>query len=335
MHSVLEHTQVNQIKVIGVKSPFKPLSAVPKKYLPYLYPFAPGKVDSSTVCDILYQTLTIEGWTFRNYFIFSKKTHRLELDVEQPFLLLHFNLRGIIDLVLSDGTYFRQTPGAFQLLKFNVGKHVTYYPPGVYETFYVELSPGWIKKLISDSMVLRHVHDSVSEDNPGIFIYQNGTITDEIRDTINFVRNLNIKDDQLSGPRMGAKLSALVSAALMEISSPKKTGQLSTLELINIITDYMKSNLYDSLLSLSHLSSVFGISQKTIKELFKEHKGQKVHEFITQARMRKAKELLTNNNMTIKEIAYELGYAHPGNFTRMYKQYYGEVPQAELNKKTG
>ncbi|HEY4788843.1 MAG TPA: two-component regulator propeller domain-containing protein, partial [Bacteroidales bacterium] len=51
-----------------------------------------------------------------------------------------------------------------------------------------------------------------------------------------------------------------------------------------------------------------------------------VHDFITTFRMNKAVELLLNEDLTISEIAYRVGYSLPTNFTRSFVKQFGETP---------
>ncbi len=45
-------------------------------------------------------------------------------------------------------------------------------------------------------------------------------------------------------------------------------------------------------------------------------------------RMELAREYLHNTRMSLKEIAYQLGYTHPSNFNRAFSDYYQQSPQA-------
>lgn len=51
-----------------------------------------------------------------------------------------------------------------------------------------------------------------------------------------------------------------------------------------------------------------------------------ISEYITQIRMKEAKELLTSKKVKITEIGYMVGYSYPGYFSKVFKKYYGINP---------
>jgi AraC-like DNA-binding protein len=44
--------------------------------------------------------------------------------------------------------------------------------------------------------------------------------------------------------------------------------------------------------------------------------------------MELAKDYLTNTQLTVQEIAYQLGYSQPNNFYRAFKGYFEKTPEA-------
>ncbi|MBR6477315.1 MAG: helix-turn-helix transcriptional regulator, partial [Lachnospiraceae bacterium] len=61
-------------------------------------------------------------------------------------------------------------------------------------------------------------------------------------------------------------------------------------------------------------------------KIFKEATGENFIEYLTNLRMVKAKELLTQTDCSIKEICVKVGYSEPNYFSRSFKKNVGVTP---------
>lgn len=68
------------------------------------------------------------------------------------------------------------------------------------------------------------------------------------------------------------------------------------------------------------------ISYSSFRKAFKEYTGLSPAKFINDVRMSKAKELLTNSNVSIKEIAYRVGYNNHDYFFTAFRHKTGQTP---------
>lgn len=64
-----------------------------------------------------------------------------------------------------------------------------------------------------------------------------------------------------------------------------------------------------------------------LSRLFKKETGISLSDYILQARIKKAQELLLTTNSTVTEIASKAGYVNYTHFTKMFKKYTGLTPQ--------
>lgn len=80
--------------------------------------------------------------------------------------------------------------------------------------------------------------------------------------------------------------------------------------------------------TIPRLSRMVGMSQTKLKASFKAVLGVTLYDFVHQCRMDKASELLRSGEFSISEVAYEIGYDYPANFTQAFKKYYGFLPKA-------
>lgn len=82
-----------------------------------------------------------------------------------------------------------------------------------------------------------------------------------------------------------------------------------------------------NLLSLDALSKRFGLCKTYLKRAFKYRYGTAVHAYIIRCRMDKAKDLMCEEGMTAKKVAYELGYHQICHFTQDFKKMMGLPPK--------
>ena len=59
---------------------------------------------------------------------------------------------------------------------------------------------------------------------------------------------------------------------------------------------------------------------------FKQETGGNFIEYLTEVRLRNARELLKDSGLSIKEICAESGYSDPNYFSRIFKKYEGVTP---------
>jgi len=108
------------------------------------------------------------------------------------------------------------------------------------------------------------------------------------------------------------------------ITKTDKKGKLSALSVK--LVSYVDANYTDSNLSLKMISSEFGITVSYISKVFKEQFGTNFSDYITNMRVEKAKQLLKTTNMSMGEIAQNLGYVDSSIFIKNFKKITGKTP---------
>lgn len=79
-------------------------------------------------------------------------------------------------------------------------------------------------------------------------------------------------------------------------------------------------------ISLDDVSREVDISPYYFSKLFKEETGENFIYYLTRVRIEKAKKLLNNNSLSVKEIGIEVGYSDPNYFSRIFKKNVGQTP---------
>lgn len=103
----------------------------------------------------------------------------------------------------------------------------------------------------------------------------------------------------------------------------------SDYETIENLVYYMETHLKKPL-TIKELSSVAGYNTTKLKSYFKKVHNTTIFKFITGLRMQKAKALILEDNYTIAQASYEVGYSNPQHFTVAFKKNMGYLPSALL-----
>lgn len=91
-----------------------------------------------------------------------------------------------------------------------------------------------------------------------------------------------------------------------------------------VVDDY----LTDPNLTVEFLGSKLQLSRTQLFRRVKAVAGKGPLDYIRERRLARADELLRTTDMTIQQVALELGFSSPGYFTKCYKEYFGHLPSA-------
>ena len=83
--------------------------------------------------------------------------------------------------------------------------------------------------------------------------------------------------------------------------------------------DSQKSTL-TGLPSVQEVSDHLQVSPRYLTDMLKSLTGQSAQQHIHNQLVERAKVILTNTNLTIAEIAYNIGFEHPQSFNKLFKQ---------------
>ncbi|MCF0130772.1 MAG: helix-turn-helix transcriptional regulator [Pseudobutyrivibrio sp.] len=89
--------------------------------------------------------------------------------------------------------------------------------------------------------------------------------------------------------------------------------------------DYIKMN-YDRELKMAEIADVCGLSESHFRRIFEEGMNMKPNDYLNMIRINKACELIQNQNYSMEEVGYRVGYETPSTFMRNFKKLTGMTP---------
>jgi YesN/AraC family two-component response regulator len=98
-------------------------------------------------------------------------------------------------------------------------------------------------------------------------------------------------------------------------------------KLMQHVMESIRRHLGDSDFNVEQLSREVGISRVHLNRKMKELLGTSPSTLIRSVRLKQAAFLLIENNVTVSEIAYSVGFSSPSYFTSNFTSYFGMTPK--------
>ena len=119
-----------------------------------------------------------------------------------------------------------------------------------------------------------------------------------------------------------SSIHALVVAVnkLPKLNNDKSMNDDRLITMINYIQTNFKT------VTLEDVANEFHLSTPYVSKYIKDKSGKTFGEHVTQIRMKRAKTLLKNGNMTVENIAYAVGYPNAEHFIRLFKKTFKMTP---------
>ena len=86
-----------------------------------------------------------------------------------------------------------------------------------------------------------------------------------------------------------------------------------------MVEKILEQHFEKDLPSIESIAKRAALSESTLKRHFKLMFGKSVYEYYLEKKMEYAKRLLLEKPLTVKEVAYRLGYEKTSNFIHMFK----------------
>ena len=110
-----------------------------------------------------------------------------------------------------------------------------------------------------------------------------------------------------------------------QLSLPLRGIDTESSPVLRKAMDYIHKHLADNVRA-SDAAHAAGISTRTLSRLFSES-GTTLSNYLCYQRIIRSLELIADNTLSIKQIAYDTGFSSPANFNRAFKQVMGLPPK--------
>lgn len=121
-------------------------------------------------------------------------------------------------------------------------------------------------------------------------------------------------------------LSEQVKENNNEPTQQKQTVTKEDEDFIDKLNKLINDNMAGEELSIKFLTDNMAMSRASLYHKVKTLTGLGVNDYINRLRIEKSVYLLTNTNLNINEISYEVGFTYPRYFSTSFKQIKGMTP---------
>ncbi|WP_010135552.1 helix-turn-helix domain-containing protein [Ochrovirga pacifica] len=269
---------------------------------------------------------------YQNYTNRDLKNAALEIAQSEPLYLLHFEMEGGVQCIHENK---RNTPFYLERETYNL----YYLPTGTRTYQYSSEKRKGLKVYLSEKYIhskmgycftssSKELHQAKKQQIPYAYFVQNQQIYNTLKSLINAFLDCEYQG-AMKQAYLEAKLTELILVALTKPVSVKKEETSKQLQLEKV-AEHIRKHLKKEL-NIADLSLLAGMNTSSFKRNFKQYFGTTVFKYITQLRIQKATELITQQDSTVAEASYEVGYKNPQHFTVAFKKVKGFLP-SELKK---
>ena len=143
---------------------------------------------------------------------------------------------------------------------------------------------------------------------------------------------LNSRIDDFSQDVMVAQIELLLNYCnrfyKRQFITRKSVNNDILIKLDEILDNYFNNedSLINGIPTVQLLAEALNISPSYLSDMLRNITGQNAQQHIHNKLVEKAKEMLSTTNLSISEIAYQLGFEHPQSFSRLFKNKSGLSP---------
>ena len=102
-------------------------------------------------------------------------------------------------------------------------------------------------------------------------------------------------------------------------------------QLLEKIQQIIEENPANEALDIEHLCQVLGLSESQLFRKMKALTGESPMKFFRRINLHRARQLLQCTDLSVSEIAYDLGFSDPNYFSRVFRKEFHQTP-SEIRK---
>ncbi|HEY6901277.1 MAG TPA: helix-turn-helix transcriptional regulator, partial [Puia sp.] len=164
-------------------------------------------------------------------------------------------------------------------------------------------------------------------------------LSDKERKTIftifeNIKEELNNTIDDFSQDLMISQIEVLLNYSNRFYKRQFITRKAASHDLLTkmeaLLTDYFDNKAPENqqLLTVEYLAEQLHLSPRYLSDMLRSLTGRNAQQHIHEKLIEKAKEYLTATDLSVAEIAYQLGFEHPQSFSKIFRRKTSQTPLA-------
>jgi len=166
------------------------------------------------------------------------------------------------------------------------------------------------------------------QDNLSLNLFKNNSLFFLIREIIN---EIDLHEENFMNSIKGLLQSIVVKHSRLFYKQSESQSQRSNMHRLGPIINYISQN-YKNNLSVKQLSLMFNISEASLRRWFQESLNLSPLQYLHKVRITAASCLLMNTDLSVLEIAMQVGYNSQSSFQRQFTSEYGCSPTAYVSK---
>ncbi len=149
-----------------------------------------------------------------------------------------------------------------------------------------------------------------------------------ISNHINFILSQSTATDFFSPFLIGNRILEIIYSLCkdFDVNLPEHPTTVTDTR-FTIAVQYIKNNLH-RLISCEDIAKEVCLSRKHLSRLFKKYTGKSLNEYLISQRSEYANRLVLQNEYSIKQISFMLGFQNECSFISFFKQHFGVSPGA-------
>ena len=153
----------------------------------------------------------------------------------------------------------------------------------------------------------------------------------KIKITANWLKNisLNTLEDYI---KFKEKSISFVFSILDIKLNPIQNKAINHNEIVQKIKNLINTYNVNEIPSINNLSKTLKLSTYHSQVLFKKSENISLSQYINSLKMEHSLHLITHTNLSITEIAFEVGFQNPSKFSKAFKKYHNSLPREMIKK---
>lgn len=200
--------------------------------------------------------------------------------------------------------------------------------PGQWHTYSPQKDTGWNEYYVGfEGMIIDNIVSQgfLSRENQILDVGVNEDLVNLFSSAIKIA-----KEDKTAAQQNLAGIVFNILGTILSLAQNKNFETNDSAQKIERAKVIMCENILKNL-EIKELAQNLGISYSLFRKVFKEYTGYSPAQYFQELKLRKAKEMLTETNHSIKEVAFELNFNSYEYFLSFFKKKVGTTPMEYRN----